>query len=68
MKIGKMVQFTREDIQTMVEFRLEIFHPMCDILENQCELCPFGQACSDIEEFLDEAITHSYWDVPQKEE
>lgn len=68
MKIKKVLDFEKADVQAIVKFRAEVFHPMCNILENHCELCPFNNACSEIEEFLDCIITKQQWFVPERGE
>ena len=68
MKIVKALEFNKEDVAAIAHFRAHIFHPMCDILAHHCELCPFNEACTNIEEFLDKAITDKQWFVPEREE
>lgn len=67
MKIAKVLEFNEEDVKAMVHVRAHIFHPMCDILENNCELCPFNGACTDLEEFFDKVITDKQWFVPKND-
>lgn len=66
MKIAKVLEFNEEDVKAMVHLRAHIFHPMCDILENHCELCPFNEKCVDLEEFFDKVITDKQWFVPER--
>ena len=68
MKIKKVLSFTDEDVKAVTKFRTEVFHPMCNLLENHCELCPFNDACSNIEEFLDKIVTDKHWYVPERGE
>lgn len=68
MKIAKVLEFNEEDVKAMVHLRTHIFHPMCDILANHCELCPFNETCSNLEEFLDKAITDKQWFISESEE
>lgn len=68
MKIKKVLSFTDEDVKAVVKFRAEVFHPMCALLENHCELCPFNDACANIEEFLDKIVTDKHWYVPERGE
>lgn len=67
MKIKKVLEFNEEDVKAMVHVRAHIFHPMCDILENHCELCPFSGSCTDLEEFFDKVITDKQFFVPERE-
>lgn len=66
MKIKKVLSFTDEDVKVVMKFKAEVFYPMCNILENHCELCPFNKACSNIEDFLNEIITDKQWYVPER--
>lgn len=68
MKTTKTLNFTESQIKAMTQFREEVFHPMCDFLDEHCELCPFSEACFDIVTFLDKAITDKHWNVPTKGE
>ena len=68
MEIIKVLDFNSEEIQALVKFRANVFHPICDILEHRCELCPFNNACTNLDEFLDKVITDKMWFVPRKGE
>ena len=68
MKVTKVLEFNGEDVAAMVHFRAHIFHPMCDILAHRCQLCPFKEACSDLDEFFDKVITDRQWFMPESEE
>lgn len=57
MKIEKILTFDTEDIKALIHFRAHIFHPMCNIVKNQCSKCPFNGNCSELEEFFDKIIT-----------
>ena len=66
MKIAKVLEFNAEDVKAIEHFRAQVFHPMCDILENHCELCPFNEACTNIDEFFDKVVTDKHWYVPER--
>lgn len=68
MKIAKVIEFNEEDVKAMTHLRAHIFHPICDLLENRCQFCPFNEACANLEEFFDKAITDKQWFVPDREE
>ena len=68
MKVAKVLEFSEEDVKAMVHFRAHVFHPMCDILENRCQFCPFNKACTNLEEFFDKVITDKQWFVPERGE
>lgn len=63
MKFRKALLFDETEVRIMTQFRAEVIDSMCDILEGHCESCPFNEACKNIEEFLDKAITDRHWYV-----
>lgn len=68
MEITKTLEFNSEEVKTITHFRERIFHPMCDIFLNRCQICPFNKSCSDLEEFFDKVITDRQWFVPKNNE
>ena len=68
MKVAKVLEFDSEDVAAMVHFRAHIFHPMCEILTQRCQFCPFNEMCASLEEFLDKVITDGQWFIPESEE
>ena len=68
MKIKKVLTLNEEDTKSIQHFRAEVLHPMCDLLENHCELCPFNDmGCSDLEDFLTELCEKGEWVIPTRE-
>ena len=69
MKITKVLEFDGEDVAAMVHFREHIFHPMCEILTQRCQFCPFNEMChSNLDEFIDKVITDKQWFIQESEE
>lgn len=68
MKITKTTKviFTEEDRKAVRHFRNEILHPICDIVNNNCDKCPIKH-CSDLEEFMCEVQEHGRLEIPNEE-
>lgn len=53
MDIVTAIKYAEEEQKIAQDFRERIFHPICNAIDNNCSICPFNDACSAIEDFLD---------------
>jgi hypothetical protein len=67
MKVKKILSFTEEEIQIIIDFSEKIVDATCKTLEEDCVRCPFNDYCCRIGGFVETVFEKGYWTKEEEE-